>query len=425
MIPIRRLLPSLALLLASCSAEETLVDRLDARIPPVVATGNSPSVQVAVVEGGRVVWSRGFGEQPETDRIYMCASVQKVFDSVLALRLVERGVLDLDEPVDRWLDFPVRHPDQRDTPVSLRMILSHRSGLGEFRHQFARDTESVFVPAYRAAAPRQILALSARDFIVASIQPGGANWRDRSWVREPGTGYHYSVSAYPLLHHLIEEVTGTDFPGCATAELLEPLGMVHSGFELSDHHATPHVRFGDENVELELWSGSGDLMHTTADDLARLMIALMGDGAVDGTRILEQDNVELMRRRTSRFRWLFRGSEDMHRTGHGLGLGRFRGGWYGYGGSVPGYQCLWRFNPDREVGFVVLSNVNAILSGGDNYPSARREVYIVQDELLAILDPALPLRGHAAEVLYLLGVMLIPVIAVVRAVRKRRRKNNR
>jgi hypothetical protein len=58
-----------------------------------------------------------------------------------------------------------------------------------------------------------------------------------------------------------------------------------------------------------------------------------------------------------------------------------------------------RFHPSRQVGYVILSNVNAILSGGDNYESARSDIYRVQDALVSILDPTLVIRYRTLEVL--------------------------
>jgi len=48
---------------------------------------------------------------------------------------------------------------------------------------------------------------------------------------------------------------------------------------------------------------------------------------------------------------------------------------------------------------VILTNVNAILGGGDNYASARKEIYEVQDALVAVLDPTLAVRSRTAEAL--------------------------
>jgi hypothetical protein len=136
--------------------------------------------------------------------------------------------------------------------------------------------------------------------------------------------------------------------------------------------------------------------------------------------LLRAETVELMRTGTSRYKALFRSSPDLQRVGDGPGLHLFRGGWYGYGGSTPGYQCLWRFHPSRRVGYVILSNVNAILGGGDNYASARREIYELQDALIAVLDPTLAVRSRAREAM-IVSAIVLTWGAVFSLVRRRRR----
>ena len=127
-------------------------------------------------------------------------------------------------------------------------------------------------------------------------------------------------------------------------------------------------------------------MHTTARDMAHAMVALLNDGRYGGFQLLQPATIELMQNRTTRFKGWLRKSRDQHRTGHGLGLFVFRGGWFGHGGSSPGFQCLWRYKPADRAGYVILTNVNSILGGGDKYESARAEIYDVQDALLSVLD---------------------------------------
>jgi CubicO group peptidase (beta-lactamase class C family) len=176
--------------------------------------------------------------------------------------------------------------------------------------------------------------------------------------------------------------------------------MTSSGYsaeQFAGRHTVPHTRIDGGNVALPIWSGRGHMMHTTAEDQARFMLALMHGGESGDFRLLRPETVELMQTSATRHKVLFRSSPDLQRTGDGPGLHEFRGGWFGYGGSTPGYQCLWRYHPSKQVGYVILTNVNAILGGGVNYASARREIYDVQDALVAVLDPTLVVRSRTAE----------------------------
>ncbi len=400
----------------------SLVAELDAELARVVASGNSPSIQVAVVHQDQVAWSRAFGENTSVDHVYMNASVQKVFTAIAVLQLVERRLVDLDTDVNMYVPFTVRHPGFLETPITVRMLLAHRSGLDAFPHQFAWDTESTFSPQFRPPGPHHLLTMSHEEFLIASLMPEGSNYDQRAWIFEPGREYHYSVSAYPLLRYLVGQVTGQSYAEYMKENVFAPLGMTSSGFsadEFAERHAIPYTRIDDKNVELPIWNGQGSMMHTTAKDMAQFMLALMNNGQYEDFQLLQPKTIELMQQRTTRFKVLFKSSDDLPRKGHGLGLFVFRGGWFGSGGSAPGFQCLSRFYPSKQVGYVILSNVNAILSGGKNYESARSEIYKVQDTLVSILDPTLVIRSRASE-LGIVGALILYVLAVGLWVRRRK-----
>ena len=83
-----------------------------------------------------------------------------------------------------------------------------------------------------------------------------------------------------------------------------------------------------------------------------------------------------------------------------------------------------RFQPSGQVGYVILSNVNAILGGGENYQSARREIYEVQDALISILDPTYVIRRWTGEIVLVGAVVSYLLIVILWGRwRKARRRN--
>jgi CubicO group peptidase (beta-lactamase class C family) len=404
-----------------------LVAELDAKIPEVVASGRSPSLQVAVVHRDRLVWSRAFGENASVDHVYMNGSVQKVFDAVAVLKLVEKGAVDLDGDVNSYLPFTVRHPRFPHRPITVRMLLDHRSGLVAFPHQFDWDTECLFSPRDRRPCDTDLPKMSLGEYIEASLRSETPETGDGTWFQEPGTRFRYSIAAYPLLRYLVEQVSRQSFPEFMRENLFAPLEMTSSGFsadEFADRHVVPYTRVGGKDVALPVWNGNGFVMHTTAADQSRLMIALMNGGRFGDREVLRPETIALMSDATTRFSGLFKSSDDLQWSGHGLGLLVFRGGWLGYGGSTPGFQCLWRFHPSKQVGYVILSNVNAIGSGPEDNESVRREVYSVQNALLAILDPGLIWRSRTGE-LTIAGAIALGSLAGVLYWRRRARTRKR
>ncbi len=418
----------LVALLVGCSLTDavdnaSLVEKLEAHLPRIIAGGNAPSMQVAVISRNQILWSKAFGANASTEHIYMNASVQKSFTALALLQLVERGLIDLDADVSDYLPFPLQHPDYPHTPVTVRMLLAHRSGLGDAPHQFGWDTGSAFSPQYRPSCPDHLLVMSLEEFLTASLTPVGANYTPEIWQNEPGRSYSYSVTVYPLLRYLIGHVSGHIYPDYMHENIFMPLGMLNSGFsaeEFAGRHAIPYTRIDGENIELPIWDGQGMMMRTTAEDMAKFLLVLINNGQYGDFQLVQPGKIELMQQRTTRFKVLFRNSDDLPRKGHGLGTFVFRGGWYGNGGSAPGFQCLARYHPAKQVGYVILSNVNAILGGGENYDSARSDIYEVQNALISILDPTFGIRRRSGEMCIVGALIVYTVFIGVRIFRKKK-----
>lgn len=409
----------------SLSDTDSLIAELDAELPKVIASGNSPSIQVAVVSQKKIIWSQAFGENTSIEHVYMNASVQKMFTAATVLQLVEKGLVDLDTDIGTYLPFQVRHPNFPETSITIRMLLAHRSGLDAFSHQFEWDTACIFSPQYRPPCPAHLADMSQEEFLIASLRPEGSNYTGQAWVLEPDEGYHYAISAYPLLRYLVSQVTQQSYTDYIHKNIFAPLEMSNSGFsaeEFSEHHAVPYTRINGQNIEIPTWDGQGSMMHTTAEDMAKFILALMNDGKNDDFQLLRPETIQIMQQRTSHFKVLFKSSDDMLPRGHGLGLFVFQSGWYGHGGSAPGFQCLLRFQPSKQVGYVILSNVNAILGGGDNYESARSDIYEVQNALILTLDPTLVIRRRAGE-FGIIGALVLWLITIEFWIRRRKSRH--
>ena len=110
---------------AISKAIESLVQR-------EIETKELPAVSIALVDGKEIVWAKGFGfadprkKTPATaETVYRVGSVSKLFTDVGIMQLVEKGVLDLDAPVTRYIpNFKPVNPSNK--PITLRQLMSHR-----------------------------------------------------------------------------------------------------------------------------------------------------------------------------------------------------------------------------------------------------------------------------------------------------------
>ena len=224
-----------------------------------------PSVGVALIESGRLAWSHVFGTAPD-NAIYQAASLSKLVTAVAALRLVDRGVLDLDRDVNDYLTgWRVPENDfTRDHPVTLRQLLSMTAGIG--------------VPGYPGYEPGQ--KLPTLQQILDGAPP--ANSPPVRVEAIPGSRYAYSGGGFEIVQALIEAKTNVKFQDALQDLLRRPAGMANSYFlqplpgELVRRAATGHDANGNElpggwRVVPELAAGG---LWTSAMDLARLSLEL-------------------------------------------------------------------------------------------------------------------------------------------------------
>ena len=410
--------------LSSCLAKNNdqsavISPQFDEKVQEIVSDGELPSLQIAVIYQNQLAWSKSYGQNASVNSAYMNGSVQKVLDATAVLQLYERKLIDLDANISDYIPFQVKHPRYPDTPITIRMLLSHRSGLDALDHQFTWDTENRFIE-YRPSGKPEIAQISLEEFLDASFTPAGSNYNPDVWLSKPGDKYHYSVSAYPLLRYMIEEVSGISYSDYMKENILKPLGMSNTAFSSDDlfgQNITPYTRIKGNNIELSVWDGNGYLMRTTAEDMAKFMLAHINDGNYDNFQLLQPETIELMRAKTSNGRNILNPNSELTDSGYGLGLIHYPHGWLGHGGSTVGYQSLWQFNPSKQCGFIIFTNINGILGSYDDFQSVWENIAEIRSMLLSIMDPLATFEFFPWG-LIILGALTLLVIVISRRLRR-------
>lgn len=202
---------------------------------------NVPGVSVAVLDGGRIVWAKGYGVkdietgEPVTPQtLFQAASISKPVAATAALSLVEAGVLNLDAPVNDYLTS-WKIPENRFTqsvPVTLKHLLTHTGGLTV--HGF----------------PGYALDAELASTIEVLDGSGPANTDAIRVDTIPGSLWRYSGGGYTIMQQLLEDVTGHAFPQVLRERVLDPAGMELSSYELplpperAAHAASSHLSDG-------------------------------------------------------------------------------------------------------------------------------------------------------------------------------------
>jgi CubicO group peptidase (beta-lactamase class C family) len=297
----------------------------------LVEKGEFASLVAGIVVNKTLVWDMGYGADL-VETVYQIGSISKPFVSTAILQLHERGLIGLDDDINDYLPFDVRHPEHPHKPITVRMLLTHQSGMSDYIDQYNSyeygDTLANWLMDH---VPRRLKKFeplpSQGEFLEGYLTSGGTYYVDEAWVSmEPGTGFWYSNVGYDLLAYLCGRVTNKTFTEYLQENVLEPLGMTSTGFRASDfpgRQAVPHERIygllSRTIVKLPVYEkryvGSGGIK-TTVPDMARFLTAHINGGEIDGFQLLKPETIDLMHREA------VQGSADFMQVGYGMGLTR-------------------------------------------------------------------------------------------------------
>jgi CubicO group peptidase (beta-lactamase class C family) len=303
-----------------------------------------PGAAIAVVKDGGIVWHRPFGVRNadsrvpvDTRTVFGAASVSKTVFAYAVLQLCDRGVLELDAPLTRYTPVRILDGDPRLDLITARHVLSHTSGLPNFRS---------------GAAPLRI------HFT-------------------PGERFQYSGEGYWYLQSVITQLTGqVDTADCAEYEagmrqcatdidaylrenVLTPCRMFSSGYvgsDTLDRHAAsrhdvqgrplPHGRSSATGAGRYAAMGG---LQTTALDYAAFLSEVLAPQAAPSFRLIEATRQEMLRPQVR-----VEGSKSW-----ALGweindspAGRL----FQHQGGQAGVQAFTAASLDRRSGYVILTN---------------------------------------------------------------------
>ncbi|WP_411103656.1 serine hydrolase domain-containing protein [Streptomyces sp. cmx-4-9] len=333
------------------------------RIALAQSEGRAPSVVAAVARGGRIVWEGSRtsvpSHGPDGDVQYRIGSITKTFTAVLVMRLRDEGLLDLTDPLEKYLG------GTGAGQATVAQLLSHTGGL-------AAETPGEWW-----------------ERTPGSLRPELADvLGEQPFRHRPGTRHHYSNPGYTLLGALVEQLRGKPWAEVLRCEVLEPLGLDRTSTEPQAPHAGgwavhpwADVMQPEPLEDLGLMAPAGQLW-STARDLARFAgFLLRGD-----ERVLSTSSVREMRTAAAP------PERGLAELGYGLGVQLLAHGdrrLAGHSGSLPGFVAgLWTSEAD-DVAVVVLANCT---SGLASTAVAADLVAIVADAEPPFPEPWQPFR---------------------------------
>lgn len=352
-------------------------EQAEHRIDSVMQQYDMPGLAVAVVKKGVIIYAHSFGvKNKETgtaltnNDIFRIASISKSFSATSIMQLAQAKKLSLDDDVSNLIGFTVRNPKFPGKVITVRMILSHTSGINDSQGYFSLD---VINPAKNPDA-----AKCYNDYA-------------------PGEGYQYCNLNFNLAGTIVERVSGERFDKYIKAHILDPLDL-YGGFNVgtldsnrfvtlyeydsatnkltADPEAynprTEQIRNYVMGYSTPVFSAAGG-MKISATDLAKYMTMHMYKGKYEGKRIISRKSAVTMQRPVSHDYGLAIETTDKLIPGVTL---------KGHTGSAYGLYSVMFFQPHKKFGIVAITNgCNAINYTGFN-PPLKAVVNILYEEII-------------------------------------------
>ncbi|MEC8911869.1 MAG: serine hydrolase domain-containing protein [Chloroflexota bacterium] len=280
-----------------------------------IDTGKFTGSLVGIYRKGRLVHDSTMGlmdrerKKPvEWDTVFRIFSMTKPVTSVALMILFEKGLIQLDDPVYRYIpsfrklevyvsgvdgSFETRAPDRS---LTIKDLLSHQSG---FTYDFLKENE---IDA--AYSSRGIGSATQKDLasLIDSLS-------DLPLLFSPGDRWNYSVST-DVCGHLVELISGQSLDTFFYENIFEPLGMSDTGFYVPSvdiprfsanylYNLNGLPKLLDDPLKSRFikrpsfLSGGGGLV-STAEDYLSFCRMILGGGELNGNRILSRKTIDLM-----------------------------------------------------------------------------------------------------------------------------------
>jgi len=322
--------------------EKRLDKRIDEFVKSIMDEFQIPGLAMAVVKDNRVYKEFAYGVKnlatkvPLTvESVFHMASVSKPFSATAIMQLVEKGKINLDDPLIKYLPY-FKMDDPRYQEITIKQMLTHTSGIPD-ENDYEWDK-----PQYDAeAAERYVRSLVGEKMIAA-----------------PGEKYRYSNMAFDILADVIAKVSGVTFEDYVKQKILDPLGMKDSDFlrerirpelQTSGHvfNLKPRV---SEVYPYNRRHAPSSCLNASIREMCNWAQANMNGGAYKGKRILEKSSYEYLfepqvritENRSIGLSWYI----DQHRNNKTIS----------HGGKDVGYTSFMVMLPEKSLAVIAAIN---------------------------------------------------------------------
>jgi CubicO group peptidase (beta-lactamase class C family) len=322
-----------------------------------------PSLSIAIVLDQKIIFSQAFGYadvdkkiSATTETIYRVGSITKLFTATMLMQLTERGMVNLNDPLIKYIPAYKPTYPANTGPTTLRQLVTHTSGLHVDAAQGFWHYFSNFEWVVSRGKEKIVWGVTKNDLL---------STLDKVEIEyTPNTYPHYSNFGFQLLGIALENAAHEPFEKYIKSNILDPLDMKNSNFNLNEEQQTRFAvgytylepdfqrnRAPDWDLSIIKYSGG---LYSTPEDIARFISFQFRDQSNNDRKILSGDGLRLMRTPQT-----LRNPQSDDTYGIGWAIYEYAGHpVIGHGGGHWGFSAKVEVLRDLKLGVVIMTNCN-------------------------------------------------------------------
>ena len=301
----------------------------------------------------------------DENTVFSIGSTTKVFTTTLLADMVNKRLVKLDDPIEKYLPSNVTVPQYNGHKITIEDLATHASGLPEFPDNYCPSFNLEKTGGQDSIQYRKNLTNCTKNYTFDQFHQALSSF---PLSREPGSKVEYSTFGIGLLGHILALKSNmSSFDELLDHNILDVLGMNDTSFGLSDSQksrlAMGHFN-GQELPTLNLSSpiAPGGALHSTVSDMLKFLSANIGliktelDDAMQESHLIRLSTGQLLPNNLQ--------ASDKNNIGLYVGLGWFITTNFGHeviwhnGATLGGYNAYMAFNPTTERGIVILCSTD-------------------------------------------------------------------
>ena len=296
----------------------------------------------------------------DKDTIFAIGSITKVFTTILLADMVNRGLVNLDDPIQQYLPTSIKVPTFKGQKITLENLATHTSGLSEFPSSHCVSNFNGTDDDEDSIQARLFFIECDKNYTVDHLYQDLSN---TTLIREPGLKFEYSTFGISLLGHILALKSGMPYDRLLEERILNVLGMNSTSVVLSDVQKS-RLAIGHLNgQELPFWNTSRPIapaggLHSSVADMLKFASANLGlintkinDAMKESHIIIHDSRIEkaLSNNYTAyvSLGWIIATDFGTQIVEHN-------------GETADGYNSFIALNPSKERGIVIIASASSI-----------------------------------------------------------------